>query len=741
MAEFIAAIKGDKATIQYNAEQHTQYSLKDNLHIVAQSNEQQLQIVDLKHPEQYVNSIPVSCLIKGSHVKIHSKSSWRKLLVAITAKFISENNPAIEELRRKPLYYRKHKNGERTDDGPFLSSHKKNEKSWWVESGYAGGWINTGYNTTGIINIIRMLCLRCGVEIDSIIITVRKADNDVANPPSSSKEPIDKLAPDESTSVNNPLKVDFEHPELCAGCDPVTCVIEGISFSGRNWRDLLVAITENFLINKPQALDLYKRSVYPYGERPFLLKDKPVFSARQIENGYWIYMNLGIKDLVLTIGKLCEFCGVNLNDVHITYTPKQGKATICTTTRENNDSMRFAQQTVRDEFRAWLISHNPEWSSGTVTMHYSDAYYLYNNRRGITLEEALIAENGLQRAYDAIERFYTDNPTQTNNPSSSARSYLRSLRMLKEFLDENYPELLNANSSVVSAPGIPGNVVDVLKKNYVSGFRFDTTYIKLLSNASSVEVDTRIQAALKRIMFQRDDDIYFLLDIVADADTRKEIIDFADSYLEEYGCFEIPEFYKLYADKVNSSCIRNADDFESFYEQIGKSGVRCVQAPYIGNRIARYSNGSVWTTFNEVAAKIVTVITDEYYGSCNEDDLHTKFCAFSTDLIGKIIKQCAADELIRVEINDNVCYQTFDALGLPDNFTDVLTEVLERLDEIGLELAQNALHTAISLSLGVNFMAEFNLPDWETFRRLIAAFYKAEPRREWKSNIFGEVTA
>ena len=405
-----------------------------------------------------------------------------------------------------------------------------------------------------------------------------------------------------------------------------------------------------------------------------------------------------------------------------------------------DDSARFAQQTVRDAFRAWLTTHNPEWSSRTVMMHYSDAYYLYNNKRGITLEVALTADDGLQKAYDAIARFYTDNPTQTNNPSDSARGYLRSLRKLKEFFDEKYPELLSANSASISAPSVPDAVIDVLNKNYASGFRFDTTYINLLSSASGVEVDGRMQSALKRIMFRRDDGIYFLLDIVADSATREDIIDFADTYLQEYGCFEIPEFYKLYEDKVNPDCIRNADDFESFYEQIGKSGVRCVQAPYVGNRIARYSNGGVWSTFEEVAAKIVSVITEEYYGSCNEDDLHTKFCAFSTDLLGKIIKQCAADELIRVEINDSVCYQTFDALGLPDNFSEVLAEALERLSDIGLDPTQDVLHTTLSLKLGVNFRAEYNLPNWDTYRRLIAAFYKAEPRREWKSNIFGEVT-
>lgn len=150
-------------------------------------------------------------------------------------------------------------------------------------------------------------------------------------------------------------------------------------------------------------------------------------------------------------------------------------------------STRFAQQSVRSAFRVWLTTHNPEWSSATVTMHCSDAYYLYNNCCGITLEDALTTTDGLQRAYDAIERFYTENPTQTNDPSDSVRGYLCSLRLLKKFLDEHYPELINTNKSAVSPPAVPKAVINALKKNYASGLRFDATYINLLSNVSNTD--------------------------------------------------------------------------------------------------------------------------------------------------------------------------------------------------------------------------------------------------------------
>lgn len=422
------------------------------------------------------------------------------------------------------------------------------------------------------------------------------------------------------------MTVDFKHPEFCTGFDPVSCTVGGKVFSEYNWRDILISLTEEFLQNKLKAKKLYYKSLCSGGEREFILKEKPKFSSQRLSNGCWINVNLSIKDLVATIGRLCEFCGVDLSDVDIKY----------------------------------------------VTKHSAE---------------------GVQ---------------QMNIPYNFA-------------------------------PSVPDSVIDVLKKNYASGFRFDTTYFNLLSSASGVEVDKNMHMALKRIMFHRNDDIYFLFDVVADNATRKDIIDFADLYLEEYGCFEIPEFYKLYKEQINSNCIRNAEDFESFYEQIGRRDVRCVQAPNIGHRIARYSNGAVWSNFKDVADKIFNVITDEYYGSCNEDDLHSRFCAFSTDLLGKIIKQCAADKLIRVEINGSICYQTFDALGLPEDFAEILTEVLDQLNDIGLSPTEDVLHTTLSLKLGVNFREEYNLPDGDTYRRLITSFYTSEPRREWKHGVFGEV--
>lgn len=300
--------------------------------------------------------------------------------------------------------------------------------------------------------------------------------------------------------------------------------------------------------------------------------------------------------------------------------------------------------------------------------------------------------------------------------------------------DENHDHLSNQMDMT-----IPGVILDVLRNTYSGGFRFEITSISLLANASGVQIDKELKEKLEHSMFGRKDGVFFLHDQVADKETQIDVLAAADLYLQDYGCFEISELYRKFENRLNPACIKTADDFEDYYLWAARKDVRCVAAPHIGNRIVRYNGGNVWGTFGDVAKKIVTFIDEWRYGSCTEEELHEEFSAFSKNLLRKIVRHCASDELVRVEINDTICYQSFTALGLPEDFPDLLSSTLERLDEIGLPVSQETLHTALSLELGVNFKSEFILPDWDTYRRLISSYYKGQPCREWRNNTFAEV--
>jgi len=579
-------------------------------------------------------------------------------------------------------------------------------------------------------NII-IRCLKNGVQSNWIPSDINGA---LPNPPNNNKTQREHTISDEIRTV------DFDHSELCSDCNPVTCEINGEDIPVGTWRDLLLTLVERFITIDNNFLSaLTKKPLFHGSQRPFLLDEKPNGAARQISTGHWVYMNLSIANLVDLIGRLCRFCGVNSQSAKITYIPKSNNSfsrTERTETPDSRGSSGFAQQDIRVAFREWLTQRNPLWGIDTLNMLCSDALYLYNNDGGITLEEALTDADGLEKAYNALEQHFAVYPRQTGTAATVAKGYTDTLRLFKEFLSDRSPELLSGNGT--PALIVPQAVLDVLFAEYAKGFRFDMTAIRLLSSKSGIEVDNTLQSALKRQMFSRGDNIYFLLNLIANEDTCKEIINIANALLDEYGCFEISELYALYEDKLNRKYISNADDFEKFYEFINTRTVRCVAAPYIGNRIARFSNGSVWNTFNEIAAKIVAVTHDVYGGTVSEDDLHSRFCAFSTDLLAKIIKN-AAEELVRTEINGIVVYQTLDALGLTDDFSDTLHNTLDRLDDLGIAPSVEALHTAISLAIDVNFNTEFNIPDKATYQRLIAAYYKAEPPREWKGGVFSEV--
>ncbi len=535
--------------------------------------------------------------------------------------------------------------------------------------------------------------------------------------------------------------VDFSHTVECSKSDPISCSIDdvNIAFAG-NWRNLLVAVTEYCIIRFAEKMENLKAGWFSnHSNTPFLLVNKPLSSGKKLSNGYWINVHYSISQLVLIIAGVCRYCGINLDNVKITYTRKSNADGYAVEQEKTDNSSVYAQQNIRSEFKVWLSELNSAWSNSTLDMLCSDALYLHNNNRGITVAEALVDYEGIEKAYNAIEKYFISNPRQTGTAATAAKGYIDTLQLFKKFIKERFPSLLDSDGGVHSTPqdeALPDSIVSVLTQDYPYGFNFDTTSVRLLAEKSGVDFNLSIQNTLKDLMFCRKDGIYFLLDVVADAETRQKIIGFADDWLYDCGCFEISELYALAANNLNENAIRDLHDFEAFYEFINRREVRCVA--YYGTRIARVHNKSIRDLTLGVAKKVIFITHDECSGTVNEDDLKERFPAFSADLLGNIIKE-HAEELVKTEINGIVCYQTLDALGLSDEFSDTLAEALEQIDEVGLIPNEEVLHTTLSIRLGVNFKAEYNIPDDKTYRRLIAAYYKGAPKREWKRSIFAEV--
>jgi hypothetical protein len=130
--------------------------------------------------------------------------------------------------------------------------------------------------------------------------------------------------------------VDFAKPQLCQATYPVSCSIMGtkIGISGRqNWMQLLVAIIEYFIkMGNKSVKELYTKPLYrsiprgnmPVETHPFFLSERPSehLNTVRLSNEKWINVNYSIPEIVKIIGLLCKWCGVDVEQVKITYKPK-----------------------------------------------------------------------------------------------------------------------------------------------------------------------------------------------------------------------------------------------------------------------------------------------------------------------------------------------------------------------------------------------------------------------------------
>ncbi len=120
------------------------------------------------------------------------------------------------------------------------------------------------------------------------------------------------------------MLVEFTHPELCAQTHPVNCLINGRAVipDKQNWSRLLTAITERFIQDKNPNLGVLDRKPI-YGSKAFFMPQKvDCGTSSKLSNGKWIYTNYNPQTIVTIIGNLCRHCGVSLNNILITYAPK-----------------------------------------------------------------------------------------------------------------------------------------------------------------------------------------------------------------------------------------------------------------------------------------------------------------------------------------------------------------------------------------------------------------------------------
>ncbi len=291
--------------------------------------------------------------------------------------------------------------------------------------------------------------------------------------------------------------------------------------------------------------------------------------------------------------------------------------------------------------------------------------------------------------------------------------------------------------------GYPYTFVDerflsVLQKNYAQGFRFDGAMIALLEVRVRRKLRSGETKALKSNMYRRKDGLWFLNESVASSwSLCPRIAESANDALRKFRCFELKTLYERFAGELNPVCIRDADDFGNWFLDNFTGNIRVKKYGTNGeHRIVRVKSISQLEATAALVRKIHNAL-DKAYGTLEEDALLSIFDAFSLELLTDLTQK-KADDVVVCQINGRTCFQTFDALGIPEELPNKLSKALEKIDELEFEPSLEIINALLTVAFGFNFRNYFNIPNDETYCRLIKQYYQGAPR-EWKAQ--GKVKA
>lgn len=335
------------------------------------------------------------------------------------------------------------------------------------------------------------------------------------------------------------------------------------------------------------------------------------------------------------------------------------------------------------------------------------------------------------------DRFKNANITAHNQYSAALNQFLNYVNNVggKSNLNEEMRDVQVLPNSIKASETLK-ELGDIFMSEYSNGFDFTATAVRLLNERVKIEITDEVIKLLKSHMFRRGDNLYFWPSAVVSDEVNVEIFTMATEWLNKYICFEMAKLYETFNQKVSGGAIRNLEDFFAYYKYINSLDVRdyCCW----DYKIIAFPGTKKWQIEQQLVKNILDEINDSG-GVIPEDELVDKFPNISRELIGELLKYYG-HTVIKTEINDLLCYQSLDSLGLPDGFSEILTKVIAELEEIELKVTEESLHTALSLMLRVNFKAEYNLHNNKTYRQIIAAYYDgSSEKREWNRNTFSVV--
>lgn len=281
---------------------------------------------------------------------------------------------------------------------------------------------------------------------------------------------------------------------------------------------------------------------------------------------------------------------------------------------------------------------------------------------------------------------------------------------------------------------VPKSFLKSIRQYYPNGLRFDDTVLQLLEEYSGCEFNEKIRTELDGFMFKRRDGLCFLPDMIINAEhvsvlQRSIILEM----LDKYGCIVVDVLYRNYITSGDSILLRDEEDFEDYLLFLMPDDIRITKK--FNCKVVR----KIGVAFNDAAqnAAQMVVKTIKENECITQEDILGTYPVFSETFLRKLMEKYT-DEIVVTKINDCLCYQTIESLGIDSDFSLRLDAVLGEIERFSLMPSQDIIHALLSVKLGYNICEELGIPDDKTFRRIISMYYVGERQRTWKAKCFVE---
>jgi hypothetical protein len=289
-----------------------------------------------------------------------------------------------------------------------------------------------------------------------------------------------------------------------------------------------------------------------------------------------------------------------------------------------------------------------------------------------------------------------------------------------------------ASRESVELPQVPEAVLRALEEGHKGGFVFNEPSIRSLEAKAGLSIDGALQEAMKKQLFHRCDDVYFLPSAAIEDDFIELMYGTVDEWINTFGCFDLAALLNAVAEGVNNDAVRDLADFEELFK-VCQSSLRCAEQH--GSKYVLTQELDIDDALIKVASAISRSIASDFNGAADESELRERFPAFTESSICSIMKE-RSDDVAIAEINGSAHYQTLDKVKLHRDLPDALEHALSRLELLNLAATEEVFHTALCFSLGLNFNKVYHIPNLKTFKRLVSLHCKGEPKREWRSGAF-----